>query len=688
MRRKIGFGIGPRIYAIIVVAVLASLALAVTQYRLSVREVYEMRGIHLRDIVDSSISLLDALQKRVDAGQMTEQEARAQGAAVLNSISYDHGTNYVFAFDTDVVVRAHGRSPGTIGKSRADYTDPNGVPVYRDLLAAAQAGGGTVRYGSQRSDDDPTIYPKMSYAREFKPWGWVVATGSYVDDIEARLADFRRTAMEFLAGGSLVLALICWLISRSVTRPIGHLNARMHGLSSGELESEVPHTGRRDEIGEMARSVQTFREDIQRGKAAQDEIERQWVETEEANARADAERREREAMEAERAAEALRQTQEAEASAAAERERLRAREEAERQAALVTQQRITEALAGGLRALSGGDLSSRLTEPFPDGYDQLRVDFNATVDTLAELIGHISTAAALIQEQGGSITGSAEDVAKRSEQAAATLEQTAAALEQLTSSVTLAARGAADADRIVVEARGTAEQSGEVVRQAVSAMGAIEDSSGQISKIIHVIDDIAFQTNLLALNAGVEAARAGEAGRGFAVVASEVRALAQRSSEAAREINALISQSGEQVKRGVALVGEAGNTLELIASKVSEIASHVSDIARSANEQSVGLSEINTSVSHLDHTTQHNTALFHDTLVASRSLTDEARSLRQAVDQFRLSEDGAAERVVAMPTSAARGAPRREKPAAARPARVNAPPASAPTTEDRGWEDF
>jgi methyl-accepting chemotaxis protein len=177
------------------------------------------------------------------------------------------------------------------------------------------------------------------------------------------------------------------------------------------------------------------------------------------------------------------------------------------------------------------------------------------------------------------------------------------------------------------------------VRDAVAAMGEIEKSSNQISQIIGVIDEIAFQTNLLALTAGVEAARAGEAGRGFAVVASEVRALAQRSSEAAKEIKGLISASSDQVETGVHLVGEAGQALQKIVSKVSEINALVGEIAASAQEQATGLAQVNTAVNQMDQVTQQNAAMVEETTAASHSLTQEAQELMRLISRFRTGED-------------------------------------------------
>jgi methyl-accepting chemotaxis protein len=173
-------------------------------------------------------------------------------------------------------------------------------------------------------------------------------------------------------------------------------------------------------------------------------------------------------------------------------------------------------------------------------------------------------------------------------------------------------------------------------------MTEIEQSSRQISQIIGVIDEIAFQTNLLALNAGVEAARAGEAGRGFAVVASEVRALAQRSADAAKEIKGLISTSSEQVETGVERINNAGQAISSIVSKVAEINGLVSEIAASAREQSLGLGEVNTAINQMDQVTQQNAAMVEETTAASRSLADEADDLGRLVGQFKVNTGAAA----------------------------------------------
>jgi methyl-accepting chemotaxis protein len=296
---------------------------------------------------------------------------------------------------------------------------------------------------------------------------------------------------------------------------------------------------------------------------------------------------------------------------------------------------IVQALKTGLRHLSDGDLTTGITGSFRPEYEPLRDDFNRAVRALQDAMLRVVENADSIRGEAADISSAADDLSGRTEHQAATLEETAAALDELTVNVRTAADSATLANRVVSEAKTNAETSSGIVREAVLAMGEIEASSGKISRIIGVIDDIAFQTNLLALNAGVEAERAGESGRGFAVVGSEVRALAGRSADAAREINELISVSSQNVRRGVDLVGQTGRALEEIIGSVSNISSHMSGIAVSAREQSAGLVEINTAINRLDQVTQQNAAMFEETTAASHSLTREAAVLARTMGRFK-----------------------------------------------------
>ena len=295
-------------------------------------------------------------------------------------------------------------------------------------------------------------------------------------------------------------------------------------------------------------------------------------------------------------------------------------------------------LAGALRSLSEGDLTKTLERSFVPSMEQLRHDFNATIDKLSQTLTTVGHNASAIAAGSRELGDSAEAFSRRTEQQAASVEETAAALEEITTTVADSSQRAEEAGRLVAETKRGAEESGTVVRNAVAAMDQIEKSSREITNIIGVIDDIAFQTNLLALNAGVEAARAGEAGKGFAVVAQEVRELAQRSASAAKEIKALITTSSEHVRNGVGLVGQTGKALEQIVTQVGDINTNVAAIVKASKEQTIGLREINSAINSLDQTTQQNAAMVEESTAASLRLANEADALHTLLAQFRLAD--------------------------------------------------
>jgi methyl-accepting chemotaxis protein len=297
---------------------------------------------------------------------------------------------------------------------------------------------------------------------------------------------------------------------------------------------------------------------------------------------------------------------------------------------------VIATLSEGLRALADGDLTRRIDTPFAADYEGLRDDYNGALLRLSALVADVVATTQGISDLTARMNRSSDDLAQRTETQAATLEQTAAALEELTSSVRSAAEGAREVEAVMGEARLKVEESGRIVSGAVEAMNQIERSSQQIAQIIGVIDDIAFQTNLLALNAGVEAARAGEAGRGFAVVASEVRALAQRSSQAAKEIKTLIQNSTDQIHRGVEQVNLTGTALGTVVDQVGRVAGLVSGIATGTIEQAQGLTEINTGVAQLDRVTQTNAAMVVDAGTTTQALERQATGLAGAVGRFRV----------------------------------------------------
>ncbi len=354
----------------------------------------------------------------------------------------------------------------------------------------------------------------------------------------------------------------------------------------------------------------------------------------------------------------------------------RAAEEA-RAATAREQSRVVDSLATALEQLSAGNLAYRIDTPFPPDYERLRSNFNQAVTTLDGTVGTVDENTRALKTGSADISAAADDLSQRTERQAAALEQTAAALDEITTTVRKTSDGARTASAVVSAATVDAGKSGGIVREAISAMAEIEKSAKEISQIIGVIDEIAFQTNLLALNAGVEAARAGEAGKGFAVVASEVRALAQRSAEAAKEIKALISASSAQVGSGVQLVGQTGEALERIVRQVAEINTIVAEIAASAHEQASGLNEVNAAVNQMDQITQQNAAMVEQSTAASKTLVHQAERLAELVASF-----------VHSGQPARRAAPvLREVPRIAASS-GGAALARKPEPDEEGWEEF
>lgn len=409
-----------------------------------------------------------------------------------------------------------------------------------------------------------------------------------------------QTQVMIASGVFVLLAVMVGLffaVRYLLQKPIAAIVAQVDDMGRGNYGAAVAGQDRADELGNVNRALEQFRNRLAAGVELEKTSQRQRADAEADRIETDNER-----------------------AGAAER-----------------QKRVVASLARGLSQLSDGDLSFRIVEDLPGEYAQIKIDFNGAVESLEQTIRGLMLSVNAIGGGASEISSAADDLSQRTERQAASLEQTAAALDQITSQVNLSAKNARSAAEAVSIASADSESSGKVVNQAVSSMRLIEQSSQEMERIISVIDQIAFQTNLLALNAGVEAARAGEAGRGFAVVAQEVRELAQRSANAAKQVTALINSSAEQVKDGVGLVHQAGESITKIAEQIRRINGLTAEISASATEQATGLREINTAVNQMDQVTQQNAAMVEQTSASSASLNDEAAALRSLVTKFRLS---------------------------------------------------
>jgi methyl-accepting chemotaxis protein len=482
----------------------------------------------------------------------------------------------------------------------------------RGLALLDQTCAAAIKAGAAANTPELSVASQTLYKKDCAP-AFPIVIGAVKDKVLEITADMDRqsriltevtksaiatTFVLILSGLTAVMVGGFFGIRAWIAAPLKELSSVMGRLANGDLQAKVEGGDRGDELGGMARAVQVFKD-------------------------------------------AGREKQRLEAEAAAQRgvsEQERQKNEEVRAKSAREQAEVVTAIGLGLEHLTAGDLTFQIKNAFPPEYEALRTNFNGAMVQLQATMKTVVGRTHGLRSGGAEITQASDDLAKRTEQQAASLEETAAALDQINATVKKTADGAIEARNVVAVAKADAEKSGAVVRSAVGAMTRIEESSGQIGKIIGVIDEIAFQTNLLALNAGVEAARAGDAGRGFAVVAAEVRALAQRSAQAAKEIKALISASTEQVAQGVDLVGQTGRALARIAEQVAQINGVVAEIAASAQEQATGLHQVNAAVNQMDQVTQQNAAMVAQASAAAHSLREGTDALSDLVAQFRVGD--------------------------------------------------
>ena len=367
---------------------------------------------------------------------------------------------------------------------------------------------------------------------------------------------------------------------------------------------------------------------------------------------------------------------------------------------LDTVEQVFADISGSMTAMSSGDLSTKIDRAYEGTFGEISNGVNGSIDKLEEVLTRISRAVDQVRSASDEINQGNASLSSRTEQQAASLEETAATMEQLTSTVRGNADNAQQANQLAVAARQTAGTGGDVVSNAIDAMGQINTASKKIAEIIGVIDEIAFQTNLLALNASVEAARAGEQGRGFAVVATEVRNLASRSADAAKEIKDLIQDSVHKVEAGTVLVNQSGETLEEIVESVKKVGDIIAEIAAASAEQASGIDQINQAVVNLDEMTQQNAALAEEISAASTSQNDNAQAMQEAMSFFSVGSIGRTTTAVkSAPAAATAPRPATSAPTTASapkpvppPAAPSKPPTPMPSASNGGseeeWEEF
>jgi methyl-accepting chemotaxis protein len=587
--------ISHQLLAMVAVLMVAFTAVTYYQIRTSIASIYAERYEMLRTQVESGISILQSYYDREKSGELKREDAQKFAYAAVAGIKFEPA-GYIFGLNYDTVTQFHFNSK-LVGVNQKGQPDKMGNLFREELVAKGRAGGGvTTYYWEKPGMPADKVFEKAAYSRVFEPWQIIVATGVYTDDLDVKI---NRTILEVVGIGfvAFLLALgVAFMVIRNITRPLAAVHTALQAVADENVTAAIPHTDMSNEVGMMAQATQALQEKIRERHAMADREEKQKTEL--------------------------------------ERERQQNIDMQQQEAA--SQTRVVSTIGEALEALAQGDLTVRCSD-LGARYETLRHNFN-------EALAHLEAAMSKVNAKGIDIGGSKEEIrrasselSQRTERQAANLEETSAALDELTVAVRQTAEGAHEAAKRVTSVSAEATRSDQIVAQAIDAMGGIEHSSDEISKIIGVIDDIAFQTNLLALNAGVEAARAGESGKGFAVVAQEVRELAQRSAAAAKEIKDQISRSSGQVQNGVRLVGEAGEALKRISNQVKAASDIVGKIAHSASEQDTTLRSISSSLNQLDAATQHNAAMAEETTASAEALAADTDELLSLISSFRIS---------------------------------------------------
>jgi len=583
-------------------------------------------------------------------------------------------------------------APVAEGEKIESRIEADDLPRLQQLVAGSQQ---PVQLRLRAADGSSKAY--FVSAQPYAPWGWLVLgmePVSVLDDVLQ--ASLVRIAAVSLVALVLIIAVVLLAMRRLLTRPLAQAGQVARDVAAGRLDGEIV-VGRNDEVGQLMRSMQQMQGKLRQIIAAQDEMSQRHAEgtisfridpaqfegrfrtmVEGTNELVHAHIETKFAMVdlVQRYAEGDLSQQMA--ALPGEKARITAAVNGVRGRLLAIngqiQQMVDAAAAGDfsvrgdaqafnhdfrrmieglnqlmitadhnlaalsdlLRNLAKGDLRHRIEGQFQGVFATMRDDANATVSALTHIIGGIQQSAGAVSDAAAELAAGNEDLSRRTEQQAANLEESAASMEEMTSAVRENAAHARRADQLAADAAAVAGDGGRAVADVVQTMGQIEASSQQIAQIIGVIDGIAFQTNLLALNAAVEAARAGEQGRGFAVVASEVRALAQRSAEAAGQIKGLISDSVEKVSAGGRQAEVAGRTMQQVVGAISELGGLIEQIASACQEQSAGIELVNQGIVQMDGVTQQNAALVEEASASARAMDAQAHALQTAARRFRL----------------------------------------------------
>ena len=640
-----------------VVAGIASVCLAaLAMYALRVLETRAMeeRQAKLRAAVETAYGVVAHFAGLAQEGKLPREEAQKAALKEIGSFRYE-GNEYFWVNDLQPRMVMHPMKPELDGKDLTDQADSTGKRFFVEMTQVARSGAGFVEYRWPRPGSTEAVR-KLSFVKLHEPWGWIVGSGIYLDDLDAAMAAEARKLIVAAALVTLLLAGVGIGVARSIKREVGGICQEAKRLETAVLDGRLSERADATSVGSEFRGIIDGMNQTVDAFVKPQKLSAEYVATLSRGEvppqitdeyRGDFEQVKKNWNELIEVVE-MRGRDMEKLLAAAQEGNLRVRADAARysgsngkliasvNALLDAMGKPIDEAVTTLDRLAQRDLTARVAGEHRGEFAKMKEAINAAAAALESAIGQVAEAVEQVSSASAQIASSSQAVAAGASEQAASLEETSSSLESMASTTRLAADNAQQANSLASTTRSSAQGGAAAMEQMSGAMGKVKASAESTSQIIKDINEIAFQTNLLALNAAVEAARAGEAGRGFAVVAEEVRSLALRSKEAANKTEALIRESVKQAGEGETTAKHVSGKLAEIVSAAQKVSDLVAEMAASSKEQANGIEQVNKAVSEMDKVTQQNAASSEESSSAAQELTSQAEQLAAMVRDFRV----------------------------------------------------